>query len=296
MKKIIIVLLASSGLISLHFTTKEKKLPKYDHIVIVIEENHSFDQIIGSSNAPYINTLAKEGAVFTDAHGVAHPSQPNYIALFSGSTQGISDDRCLKDTLFNSPNLGSALIKEGYTFSGYSQSIPSTGFPGCYYQISQITGSYLYARKHCPWVNWQGNGENQFPASLSKPMSDFPSDFSKLPTVSFVVPDMDNDMHNTDPKGDTVTIRKGDNWLKKNLARYVKWAKKNNSLLILTFDEDDFKIQNHISTIFVGSKVQPGRYNDRIDHYDLLRTIEAIYQLPNSGPAKGKPITNVWKN
>jgi acid phosphatase len=296
MKNIIIASLAFSAFISLHFSTKEKKLPKYDHIVIVIEENHSFDQIIGSSNAPYINMLAKEGALFTDSHGVAHPSEPNYLAIFSGSTQGISDDRCLKDTLFNSPNLGSSLIKAGHTFGGFAQTIPSAGFPGCYYQISQATSSYLYARKHCPWVNWQGNGENQFAASLSKPMTDFPTDFSKLPTVSFVIPDMDNDMHNTDPKGDTVSIRKADKWLKKNLARYVKWAKKNNSLLILTFDEDDFKIQNHIPTIFVGAMVRPGRYNTRIDHYDVLRTIEAIYQLPNSGEAKGKPITGVWKN
>lgn len=296
MKKMFIVLPAFFIFISLHFTTKENKLPKYDHIVIVIEENHSFDEIIGSPDAPYINTLAREGVLFTDAHGVAHPSQPNYIALFSGSTQGISDDRCLKDTLFNSPNLGASLIKAGYTFGGYAQTMPFAGFPGCYYQISQATSSYLYARKHCPWVNWQGSGVNQFSATLSKPLTDFPSDFSKLPTVSFVIPDMDNDMHNTDPKGDSVTIRKGDKWLKKNLARYVKWAKKNNSLLILTFDEDDFKIQNHIPTIFVGSRVRPGKYANRIDHYDVLRTIEAMYQLPNSGPAPGKPITDIWKN
>ena len=58
------------------------------HIVVVIEENHAFAQIIGNPDAPFINKLAAEGALFTDAHGIRHPSQPNYLALFSGATQG----------------------------------------------------------------------------------------------------------------------------------------------------------------------------------------------------------------
>ncbi len=295
MKKIIAPVSVFFIALSLCFSTKEEKLPRPDHIIIVIEENHGFDQVIGSPDAPFINMLAKEGALFTDAHGVAHPSQPNYIAIFSGSTQGISDDKCLKDTLFNSPNLGSSLIKSGHSFGGYAQTMPSAGFTGCYYQKSNITKSYLYGRKHCPWVNWLGNGENQFSPSLSVPMTDFPSDFSKLPTVSFVIPDMDNDMHNILPKGDTATIRQGDKWLRKNLARYVKWARTHNSLLILTFDEDDFKVQNHIPTIFAGQMVRPGKYSNRIDHYNVLRTIEAMYQLPKTGTAEENPITGIWK-
>src|SRR5690348_2338398 len=68
------------------------------HIVIVVEENHSFGQIIGSANAPFINQLAKQGALFTNAHGVRHPSQPNYLALFSGSNQGVMDDNAVPQT------------------------------------------------------------------------------------------------------------------------------------------------------------------------------------------------------
>src|SRR3954463_5835700 len=67
-------------------------LPRPDHIVVVVEENHSFDSIIGSKAAPYINALAREGALFTRSFALTHPSQPNYIALFSGSTQGVADD------------------------------------------------------------------------------------------------------------------------------------------------------------------------------------------------------------
>jgi acid phosphatase len=69
-------------------------LPRPDHIVIVIEENHGYDQIIGAEEAPYINHLAQQAAVFTDAHGVTHPSQPDYLALFSGSRQGVHNDHC----------------------------------------------------------------------------------------------------------------------------------------------------------------------------------------------------------
>ncbi len=81
----------------------KRRLPKPAHIVIVMEENHGFDQIIGSENAPYINRLAKEGTLFTDAHSITHPSEPNYLALFSGSTQGVDGDQCLtKECTFNS--------------------------------------------------------------------------------------------------------------------------------------------------------------------------------------------------
>ncbi|MBU1775992.1 MAG: alkaline phosphatase family protein, partial [Gammaproteobacteria bacterium] len=65
------------------------ELPRPDHIVIVIEENKSFAQIIGNEDAPYINELARRGALFTQSYGITHPSQPNYLALFSGSTRGI---------------------------------------------------------------------------------------------------------------------------------------------------------------------------------------------------------------
>lgn len=272
----------------------KNSLPKPDHIIVVIEENHGFDQIIGAPQAPYINQLAESGALFTDAHGVTHPSQPNYIALFSGGLQGVKADECLADTTpFSTPNLGAALIKAGYTFEGYGETMPYDGFRGCAYQKSDLTKAYLYARKHCPWVNWQGGKENGLPDSISHPMTEFPSDYSKLPTVAFVIPNMDNDMHNNG--GDTTMTRRADNWLQKYLSGYVEWAKTHNSLFILTFDEDNFTPQNEIPTIFVGPMVKPGKYSDSINHYNVLRTIEHMYSLAPSGAAKASTISNVWK-
>ena len=71
-----------------------QSLPRPSHVVVVVEENHSYSEIINSPQAPFINTLASEGALFTSSYAVAHPSQPNYLALFSGSTQGITNDSC----------------------------------------------------------------------------------------------------------------------------------------------------------------------------------------------------------
>src|SRR6185503_17871302 len=100
----------------------DNPVPAYSHVIIVVEENHAFHQVIGSPNAPYINELAKNGALFTDSHGVSHPSQPNYLALFSGSTQGVTGDGCLAGhTPFKTPNLGAALIARKLTFAGYAQ-------------------------------------------------------------------------------------------------------------------------------------------------------------------------------
>ncbi len=253
--------------------------PQPDHVVIVIEENKAYKQIIGNMAAQYINHLANEGALFTHSFGVAHPSQPNYLALFSGSAHGVPDNRCLR--ALTGENLASELRKRGLTFAIYSESMPSVGYTGCEYGH--------YQRKHNPAVNWQGTN---VPPEMNMPFSMFPSDYSKLPTVSMVVPNQLNDMHD----GEALkAIIQGDRWLKQNLDSYVQWAKTNNSLLIVTWDEDDDSSNNHIPTIFVGPMVKPGKYDNRIDHYNVLRTIGEMYGLPVIGrTVNADPIRKIW--
>lgn len=258
-------------------------LPRPDHIVMVIEENHSYSQIIDSPDAPYMNRLATQGAVFTQSFGVTYPSQPNYLALFSGSTQGITDNSC--PHTFTTPNLGHALIAEGLTFAGYSEDLPSVG--------SLICSVGLYARKHNPWVNWQDSVANGLPVSANVPLTDFPTEYSTLPTVSVIVPNQVNDMHHgNNPEA----IQTGDRWLREHLDAYVQWAQEHNSLLIVTWDEDNKKENNRIVTLFVGPMVQTGRYEQRITHYNVLRTIEDLYGLPHAGAsADAAPIVPIWK-
>ena len=93
------------------------------------------------------------------------------------------------------------------------------------------------------------------------------------------------------------TIIRGDSWLKKNIDAYVRWAEKNNSLLILTFDEDDGRENNRIATIFVGPMVKQGVYAQRIDHYSVLRTLLDMYGLPPLGrAADAQPIGDIWNS
>jgi hypothetical protein len=293
--KAIVALLLTGSMLS--FNSPQSAIPRYSHVIIVIEENHAYNELVGSANSPFISMLARNGASFTDSHGIGHPSQPNYLALFSGSTQGVLDDQCLdKVSPYHTPNLAAALLKKRLTFKGYAHNMPVEGYMACTRLLSNITGGSLYARKHCPWVNWIGAGENNIPAALSVPFNTFPKDFNKLPTVSFVIPDMDYDMHNIGGPGDTAAIKRGDKWLKNNLSAYAAWAKKHNSLLIVTFDEDDYDPQNgnRIPTIFYGAKVKKGQYGQTINHYNVLHTLEAMYGLPSADDQSAAPITDVW--
>jgi hypothetical protein len=259
------------------------QLPRPDHIVMVIEENHSYSQIIESPDAPYINSLAALGAVFTQSFGVSYPSQPNYLALFSGSTQGITDNSC--PHTFTTPNFGYALLAAGLTFAGYSEDLPSVG--------SLICSVGLYVRKHNPWVNWQDSVANGLPATVNMPLTGFPTEYDKLPTVSVIVPNQVNDMHNGE---NPAAIQTGDRWLQEHLHAYVQWAERHNSLLIVTWDEDNKKENNRIVTLFVGPMVQAGRYEQRITHYNVLRTIEDLYGLSHAGASvDAAPIIQIWK-
>jgi phosphatidylinositol-3-phosphatase len=265
-----------------HTTTASIKLeantiPTPAHIVIVMEENHSYSDIIGNTaDAPYFNSLASQGALMTSSFAVTHPSEPNYMALFAGSTFGLTADDCPVSE-GSTANLGSELLAAGYTFKGYSEGLPKTGSTTC------TSGNY--ARKHSPWINF-----SNVPTSDSLPFSSFPSssDYSKLPSLSFVIPNLNDDMHNG-------TIAEADTWLQTNLSAYATWAEKNNSLLIVTWDEDDYTENNQVPTIIVGQSVVPGDYSQTINHYNLLATLEQIYGLAQVGGSVGaSPITGIW--
>lgn len=249
-------------------------VPRFDHVVLVMFENKASSQIT-SSSAPYFGSLASQGASFSQSYAITHPSQPNYIALLSGSTQGVTSDSCPKT--FSAENLAHQVTAAGLTFKGYSESMPSNGYTGC--------SSGTYMRKHNSWVDFSNNA-----ASVNLTYASFPasSSYAGLPTVSFVTPNMCDDMHDC-------SIGTGNSWLQSHLDSYAQWAKANNSLLIVTFDEDNSLSLNHIYTTFVGAHVKPGTYSEKITHYTVLRTIESAYGLSAiGGAASVSPVTDVW--
>lgn len=307
--------------------------PAFDHIVVVIEENHSFGDIIGNSAAPNINALAASGANIINAstdpqgntsgsHAVRHPSQPNYLELYSGSNQGTiqdghpgtTDEPFSSPPPFTTPNLGAALRNGGFSFATYSQTLPSVGFDG------DSSGEYM--RKHNPVTNWMNDinpTANQYPSTLNQPFTTFqqiassPGGFANLPTVSFVVPDQTYDMHDG-------TIQQADDWLKQNVIdTYLPWAMTHNSLLVVTWDEDgDNTASNQIPTIFAGARVKPGNYTEAnlnannpdvattgpgiqtptgvaMNHWNVLSTIEDIYGLSHIGNSMNRlPVSDIF--
>ena len=264
------------------------------HIVILIEENHSYSSIYGSSSAPNINALAAlpNAAVFSNCHAITHPSQPNYLQLYSGSNQGLTTDNPPASGTYpyTTANMGAELIGAGKTFVTYSESMPSVGFDG-------VSSGY-YVRKHNPCADWVSTGTigtNQYGPSVNQPLTSFPvsTNYASLPTVSYVVPNDLDDMHDgVDP----TTITNGDTWMFTHLDTLRQWAMTNNTLYILTFDESyDTDPNNQILTIFFGPMVKGGMYNENVNLYNLLRTIEDLYGLGHAGSAAtATPITDCW--
>jgi hypothetical protein len=156
-------------------------VPAYSHIVVVVEENHGYNQIIGNASAPYINgTLAAGGDLLTNYHALSHPSEPNYFGLYAGSTFGVTNDNYHAEP---DPTLATILKGAGKSFVGYVEETNSD-------------------MNHNPW--------EYFPErkTLEQSFAKFPAtNFSALPTVSFVIPNIYHDMH-------SASIQRGDNWLK----------------------------------------------------------------------------------
>ena len=286
-------------LIAAGFSATGSAVPhRYDHIVIVIEENKNYGQVIGDRvAAPFINELADGGVNFSEFYAITHPSQPNYIHLFSGDNQGVADD--LRPTTYpwTTPNLGAALLAAGATFAGYSEDLPFIGDRdtiGVDVVIDGVTYK-LYRRKHNPWANWQAlEGQdpipvNQLPFNTNLRWLDFPADYTQLPNIAFVIPNEQNDMHDG-------TIRMGDDWLRANLAAYAQWARTHNSLLIITFDEDSFSGPNKIPTVFHGAGLTSGTDNStRWTLHNLLRTLEDMRGTTHSSRGtQVRPITGVF--
>ncbi len=277
---------------------RAQSLPRYDHIVIVIDENKNDTEIRGNTvMAPYINgTLIPNSANFTAFVAETHPSQPNYIQFFSGAQQGILQDGLAGTTAepgtlavpppFTTVTLGRELLNAGKTFAIYSETLPpsvpgnrmvavdgSTPGATAYGYTGEVYNSpgnpqpqyNQYARKHNPASNWQRTdasaANNGLPETVNQPFSAFgttPADFARLPDVCIVVPDERNDMHDG-------PILQGDQWLQTNIEPYRQWALTHNSLLIFTFDESDLgELQqdptNQIITLVSGARIVNGNY------------------------------------
>jgi hypothetical protein len=234
-------------------------------VFVVVMENHGYDSIVGNADAHWINAALKKYGVALNYRAVAHPSQPNYIAMTSGSTQGVTGDG---DVKVSAPNLGTQLTAHGKTWRAYMQ-----GYASCADPYASFCDSGRYARKHNPFASY---GEATNVGDISELGHGKPPDFG------FVVPDQCHDMHGAAGCGDLV--RTGDGFLASTVAKIRRWARR--ALIFVTWDEAE-RGSNHVLTLVIGgTKAKSTR---AYDHYSLLRTIEDRFGLGCLGRACGAP-------
>jgi phospholipase C len=251
-----------------------------DHLIVVVEENHSFEEIIGSPAAPFINTLAAHGTILTDYHAITHPSLPNYVALLSGRTPIESD--CHGCT-FAGANLVDQLEARHISWAAYLQGLPRP--------CSAVARAGAYTTLVDPFMHAADIRHHPSRCDRVLPYGRFHPDLAagRLPTVVFVMPDLHHEMHSG-------PVRVADAWLRRlvgQLQASPVWRQ--DTRLVLTFDEStrhDVRSccsglgrGGRIPTIVAGPRIPPGRDGTPYTHYSLLRSIEAAFALPFLGHA-----------
>jgi len=235
---------------------------------LIVMENRSYGQVIGEGNAPFMNALATRYGLATDYHGVARPSQPNYLALISGSTQGVSDDD-VHD--LDAMTLLDQLEAAGHSWHVFAENVPA----GCYLGASArngLDGQGTYARKHEPAISFVSVSRDPARCGRIDNLTSFAPDAADF---NLIIPNLCHDMHDC-------STRTGDSWLAQFVPRLVDSdAFRQGGLLLVTFDEASSRDDSqHTVLLFAGSGVSPGtRATERADHYSLLRTIQTIFGL-----------------
>lgn len=235
--------------------------PTFSHVVLLVEENHSYSDVIGNSQMPYFNSLASQYGLAGEYFANAHPSIPNYLMLTTGQmettddgfTGTISDDNVVRE-----------LVKAGKTWKAYAESIPSAGYLG--------GDSGNYARDHNPFTYFSDVQNDSQQAANIVPFTQLATDLTNnaLPQYSFIVPNLMDNAHNG-------TLAQADSWLQSNIAPLLADSSfQTSGLLIITFDESEQSdIQNgggQVPTLIVSSQAKKGYVSKTMyQHQSTLR-------------------------
>jgi acid phosphatase len=234
----------------------------FSHVILVVEENHSYSDVIGSSAMPYFNSLASQYGLATQYFGNGHPSIPNYLMLTTGQMEtfddnfagGITDDNVVRE-----------LVKAGKSWKAYQESIPSAGYLG---------GNVApYVRGHNPFSYLSDVQSDSSQAANIVPFTQFASDLANnaLPQFSFISPDLNDDAHDG-------TLAAADSWLQSNIAPLLASPTFQSSLLIITFDEGEVTdldhAGGHVATVVISSKSKM-KYQSQTEyqHQSTLRLV-----------------------
>lgn len=248
------------------------------HVVVLVMENKERASVIGSADAPYLTRLARRNGQALNAFGVRHPSLPNYIALVSGSTQGIASD--CTDCRADAPNLAGQLEREGRRWKAYLEGLPGP--------CARPAGAGRYAKKHDPFAYDDAIARDPSRCRRRVPLSRLAGDVrhDRLPDFAFIAPDLCHDTHDC-------SVATGDRFLARLLPGVIA-ALGPHGFLVVTYDEGATDAAccgdpggGRIPTVVVGPDVRPAAVMRRpLDHYGILRSIETAFHLPKLGAAR----------
>jgi phosphatidylinositol-3-phosphatase len=249
--------------------------------LVIVFENKEATNVLGNPAAPTFNSYARRFARLTRYYGVTHPSLPNYLALVSGSTHGVTSD--CTDCFVSAESLADTLEAAGRSWKTYAEGLPSPGFLGA--------ASGRYAKKHNPFVYFRDVVGS--PARLARivPLPELAVDVRNrtVPHFALVVPDLCNSMHDC-------AVAIGDAWLGRVVPPLLRLRK---TVVFLLFDEGTSNARRggHIAALVLGTAVRRGaRFDAVTNHYGVLRTIEDAWRLPRLGEsARALPITRIWR-
>jgi len=258
---------AATGTRSAPCGTETRRPRRWKHVVWLWMENASYEEIVGSSSARYLTQLARQCGLATNYHAITHPSLPNYIAATSGNDWGIGDDNPPASHPLSRASIFGELAAAGMTWRTYEESMPSN---------CDRSSSGGYAVKHNPAAYYTGIRKQC--AAWDVPMGStasgpFLSDLrgDRLPSFSFVTPNLCDDMHDC-PRAT------GDAWSRRWIARLLASPayRSGTTVLVVTFDEGS-GASNRVATLVVSPTTPPGtRSSTRFNHYSLLKTTEQL--------------------
>lgn len=257
------------------------RVPPFEHVIVLVFENKESARVLGHPAAPTFNAYGTKYARMTRYYGVTHPSLPNYLALVSGSTHGITTTctRCVIDARSLADTLGAA----GRTWRTYAEGLPRPGFTGA--------SSGRYAKKHNPFLYFRSVAASPARRARVVPLNRLGADLSAgtLPDFSLVVPDLCSSMHDC-------SVSVGDAWLRRIAPPLLEVE---NTAVFVLFDEGTSRVRGggHVPALVLGTAVRPGaRFSAVTNHYGVLRTIEEAWGLPLLGrSARAAPITGIWQ-
>jgi hypothetical protein len=247
------------------------------HVVVVVMENKERGEVLGSPAAPYLTGLGRRGGTATHSFGITHPSLPNYLALVSGSTQGITDD--CTDCSANAPNLADQLERAHGSWGAYLEGLPRP--------CARPSGADRYAKKHDPFAYDDAIAADPARCRRRVPLTHLAADIrhDRLADFVFIAPDLCNDTHDC-------PVGTGDRFLAR-LVPALRSALGPHGFLVITYDEGSSgdgccggSAGGQIATVVTGPDVRPGSRMARpIDHYGVLASIEDAFGLPRLAAA-----------